>query len=115
MNVYIFIKNFQGGYLDMMNNWTPIDEETFGTTDNMVWMESDSGNRALFKPDISGDDYLIELNVYRLACFLEIPYSKVLPYTLDGLTGFLSIVEDTKRYHRVNGADLYRNGEKCLS
>lgn len=99
----------------MTNNWKVIDEEPYGTTDNMVWMMNDIGNKALFKPDISGDDYLIKLSVYTLAKFFNISYSRVASYSLEGIKGFLSFVEDTKRFHRINGADLYRNGEKFNS
>ena len=99
----------------MINKWKQLDEEVYGTTDNMYWMCDSNGNRALFKPDVSGEDYIIEYDVCRLALFLDIAYSRVEPYTLNGVVGFLSIVEDTRRFHRVNGFDLYRNGEKYNS
>ena len=100
----------------MMNkNWFLLEEEVIGTTSDMSWMSNERGDKALFKPDESGDDYLIELNVYRLATFFDIPYSRVLPFTLNNIDGFLSIVEDTRRYHRINGSDLYRNGKKYTS
>lgn len=66
----------------MMSNWFLIEEEVTGTTSDMSWMVNEKGEKALFKPDESGDDYLIELNVYQLATFFNISYSRVFPYTL---------------------------------
>lgn len=99
----------------MMSNWFLIEEEVTGTTSDMSWMVNEKGEKALFKPDESGDDYLIELNVYQLATFFNISYYRVFPYTLNGIDGFLSMVEDTRRYHRINGSDLYRNGKRYTS
>ncbi|MCI8630618.1 MAG: hypothetical protein HFE57_14210 [Firmicutes bacterium] len=64
---------------------------------------------ALFKPDMTGNDYLIELNIYQIATFFDIPCSKVMPYTLNSIIGFLSIVEDIPNCHRINCADLYQS------
>lgn len=91
------------------NKWFPIAEEITGTTPNMVWMLNENNQMALFKPDMTGNDYLIEDTIYRVATFFNIPCSKVLPYTLNGITGFLSIVENIPNYHRINGTDLYQD------
>ncbi len=43
----------------MMNkNWFLLEEEVIGTTSDMSWMSNERGDKALFKPDESGDDYL---------------------------------------------------------
>lgn len=91
------------------NEWFPIAEEITGTTSNMAWMINVENRMALFKPDMTGNDYLIESNIYQVATFFDIPCSKVKPYTLNGINGFLSIVEDIHNYHRINGTDLYQN------
>ncbi len=91
------------------NKWFPIAEEITGTTPNMVWMLNENNQMALFKPDMTGNDYLIEDTIYRVATFFNIPCSKVLPYTLNGITGFLSIVENIPNCHRINGTDFYQD------
>ena len=75
------------------NDWFPIAEEITGTTSNMAWMINVENRMALFKPDMTGNDYLIESNIYQVATFFDIPCSKVKPYTLN----------------RINGTDLYQN------
>ena len=113
LNVFVSDVEYDDDFVH--KNWFLLEEEVIGTTSDMSWMSNERGDKALFKPDESGDDYLIELNVYRLATFFDIPYSRVLPFTLNNIDGFLSIVEDTRRYHRINGSDLYRNGKKYTS
>ena len=99
----------------MTEEWFSADEEVVGSTSDMMWLNSSIGRRALFKPDISGDDYCIETNVKAVADFFGIPCSDIIPYTFNDIDGFLSIVTDTRRYHRINGADLFRNGSKYSS
>lgn len=91
------------------NKWFPIAEEITGSTPNMVWMMNENNQMALFKPDITGNDCLIEDTTYQVATFFNIPCSRILPYTLNGITGFLSIVENIPNYHRINGADIYQD------
>jgi len=91
------------------NKWLPIAEEITGSTPNMVWMLNTENQMALFKPDMTGNDYLIEATIYQVATFFNIPCSRVLPYILNGISGFLSIVENIPNYHRINGADIYQN------
>lgn len=74
------------------NKWFPVAEEITGTTPNKVWMLNENNQMSLFKPDMTDNDYLIEDNIYRIATFFDIPCSKVQPYTLNGVNGFLSIV-----------------------
>lgn len=90
------------------NKWFPIVEEITGSTPNMVWMLNENNQMALLKPDITGDDYLIEATIYQVATFFDISCSKVQPYTLNGVNGFLSVVENIPNYYRINGADLYQ-------
>lgn len=97
------------------NKWFPVSEEITGSTQNMIWMINENNQMALFKPDMTGNDYLIESTIYRVATFFEIPCSKVIPYILNGINGFLSIIEDASSYHRVNGADLYQDVTLDLS
>lgn len=52
------------------------------------------------------------LSIYQLATFFEIPYSKIIPYTLNDMQGYLSIVEDNLAYHRVNAYDFYHQSNK---
>lgn len=91
------------------NKWFPVAEEITGSTPNMVWMLNTENQMALFKPDMTGNDYLIEATIYQVATFFNIPCSRVLPYTLNGVNGFLSIVENIPNYHRINGADIYQD------
>lgn len=90
------------------NKWFPIAEEITGTTPNMVWMLNENNQMSLFKPNMTSNDYLIEDTIYQVATFFGIPCSKVQPYTLNGVNGFLSIVENIPNYYRINGADLYQ-------
>ena len=47
------------------NKWFPIAEEITGSTPNMVWMLNENNQMALFKPDITGNDCLIEDTPYQ--------------------------------------------------
>ena len=94
----------------MLNhNWFPVGEEVFGSTKNTIWMMNEKSQMALFKPDPTDSKYSKESTIYQVATFFEIPYSKVIPYTLNGVTGYLSIVEDIRRYYRINAYDFYLN------
>ena len=92
--------------------WFPVAGEIFGSTKNMIWMMNEKNEMALFKPDPTGVEHSAESTIYQIATFFEIPYSRVIPYTLNNITGYLSIVEDTYQYHRINAYDFYHQSNE---
>ena len=72
--------------------WFPVAGEIFGSTKNTIWMLNEKNQMALFQPDPTGIKHSKESTIYQIATFFEIPYSRTIPYTLDGIIGYLSIL-----------------------
>lgn len=92
--------------------WFPVAGEIFGSTKNTIWMLNEKNQMALFKPDPTGINHSKESTIYQVATFFEIPYSRTIPYTLDGITGYLSIVQDMHQHHRINAYDFYHQSNE---
>lgn len=70
------------------SNWYRVDEEVEGFTENMFWLSNDLKERVLFKPDTTGNDFLIEEDFYKVVCFFDISCSYVETFVFDSIKGW---------------------------